>query len=39
MRVEPTFVHIAETSGTTESRFGALYKTKAYYGKSHTARN
>ncbi len=29
MRVEPTFVHIAETSGTTESRFGALYKTES----------
>ena len=29
MRVEPTFVHIAETSGTTESRFGALYKTQS----------
>lgn len=27
MRVEPTFVHVAETAGTTESRFGALYKT------------
>jgi hypothetical protein len=29
MRVEPTFVHIAEAPGTTESRFGALYKTES----------
>ena len=29
MRVEPTFVHVAEASGTTESRFGALYKTES----------
>lgn len=29
MRTEPTFVHIAEAPGTTESRFGALYKTES----------
>lgn len=29
MRVEPTFVHVAEAPGTTESRFGALYKTES----------
>lgn len=29
MRTEPTFVHIAESPGTTESRFGALYKTES----------
>jgi hypothetical protein len=29
MRTEPTFVHIAEAPGATESRFGALYKTES----------
>jgi hypothetical protein len=29
MRTEPTFIHIAEAPGTTESRFGALYKTES----------
>jgi hypothetical protein len=29
MRTEPTFVHVAEAPGTTESRFGALYKTES----------
>jgi hypothetical protein len=29
MRREPPFVHIAEAPGTTESRFGALYKTES----------
>jgi hypothetical protein len=29
MRSEPTFVHVAEAPGTTESRFGALYKTES----------
>ncbi|MDB6107630.1 MAG: hypothetical protein JWO52_7629, partial [Gammaproteobacteria bacterium] len=29
MRTEPTFVHIAEAAVTTESRFGALYKTES----------
>jgi hypothetical protein len=29
MRTEPTFVHIADAPGTTESRFGALYKTES----------
>ena len=28
MRAEPTFVHVAEAAGNTESRFGALYKTE-----------
>ena len=29
MRTEPTFVHVAEAPGSTESRFGALYKTES----------
>jgi hypothetical protein len=29
MRTEPVFVHIADAAGTTESRFGALYKTES----------
>ena len=29
MRTEPTFVHIAEEPNSTESRFGALYKTES----------
>jgi hypothetical protein len=29
MRTEPTFVHVAEAPATTESRFGALYKTES----------
>jgi glucan-binding YG repeat protein len=29
MRAEPTFVHVAEAPGMTESRFGALYKTES----------
>ncbi len=29
MRTEPTFVHVAEAPGTSESRFGALYKTES----------
>jgi len=29
MRTEPTFVHIADSPGSTESRFGALYKTES----------
>jgi hypothetical protein len=29
MRTEPTFVHIADATGSTESRFGALYKTES----------
>jgi hypothetical protein len=29
MRTEPTFVHVAEAPGATESRFGALYKTES----------
>lgn len=29
MRTEPTFIHVAEAPGMTESRFGALYKTES----------
>jgi len=29
MRVEPSFVHIAEAPGSSESRFAALYKTES----------
>ena len=29
MRTEPSFVHIAEAPGTSESRFAALYKTES----------
>ena len=29
MRTEPTFVHVADAPGTTESRFGALYKIES----------
>ncbi len=29
MRSEPSFVHIAEATGTSESRFAALYKTES----------
>jgi hypothetical protein len=29
MRTEPTFVHIAEAPGSSESRFAALYKTES----------
>ena len=29
MRTEPTFVHVAEAPGTSESRFAALYKTES----------
>ena len=29
MRTEPTFVHVAEAAGTSESRFAALYKTES----------
>ena len=29
MRTEPSFVHVAEAPGTSESRFAALYKTES----------
>lgn len=29
MRTEPSFVHVAEAQGTSESRFAALYKTES----------
>ena len=29
MRTEPTFIHIAEAPGTSESRYSALYKTQS----------
>lgn len=29
MRTEPSFVHVAETAGGSESRFAALYKTES----------